>query len=74
MSIFGYNLSFGKYHMDQLIEQYKYPIGRFQPAEAYTPKSLVQWIGAINSVPFLLDYCIENLDEAQLNTAYRPGG
>lgn len=60
--------------MEQLIEQYTYPIGRFKPAENYTPKTLAQWIGSINSIPLLLDYCVENLDEEQLNTAYRPGG
>ena len=32
------------------------------------------WIGLIESIPLVLDYCIENLDEAQLNTPYRPGG
>ncbi|WP_442591561.1 YfiT family bacillithiol transferase [Pedobacter sp. AW31-3R] len=60
--------------MEDLIEEYAYPIGRFQAAENYTSKSLTQWIGSINSIPLLLDYCIENLDEAQLNTPYRPGG
>jgi hypothetical protein len=55
-------------------EEHSFPIGRFIPAETYTPKLLERWIGSIRSVPLLLDYCIENLDEAQLNTPYRNGG
>jgi hypothetical protein len=55
-------------------EEHSYPIGRFVPAETYTPQLLERWIGSIKSVPLLFDYCIENLDEAQLNTPYRPGG
>jgi hypothetical protein len=60
--------------MESNNEEHIYPIGRFKPAESYTERNLVSWIGAINSIPLLLDYCIENLDEAQLNTPYRPGG
>lgn len=60
--------------MENTLELHSFPIGRFIPAEAYTPQSLAVWIGSIKSVPLLLDYCIENLDEAQLNTPYREGG
>jgi len=60
--------------MEDLQEKYSYPIGRLVPAETYTEKSLTQWIGSIQSIPLLFDYCIENLDEAQLNTPYREGG
>jgi len=56
------------------IEKHAYPIGRFVPATEYTPQLLNAWISSIKSVPLLLDYCIENLDEAQLNTPYREGG
>ena len=51
-----------------------YPIGRFIPSADYNDDKLASWIGGIRSVPLLLDYCIENLDEAQLNVPYRPGG
>lgn len=51
-----------------------YPIGRFIPAVNYSQNNLDSWIGSIRSVPLLYDYCIENLDEAQLNMPYRPGG
>nr|WP_121269552.1 putative metal-dependent hydrolase [Pedobacter schmidteae] len=60
--------------MEDTLEKYKYPIGRFQPAKKYNADSLASWIGGIRSAPLLFDYCIENLDEAQLNTAYRVGG
>jgi hypothetical protein len=56
------------------IEKYSYPVGRFVPAETYNDKLLERWIGSIRSIPLLFDYCIENLDEAQLNTPYRDGG
>jgi len=60
--------------MEDLQEKHSYPIGRFVPADTYTEQSLAAWIGSIRSIPLLLDYCIENLDEAQLNVPYREGG
>ncbi len=60
--------------MNNSLEQLMYPIGRFAPAVTYNPDQLASWIGGIRSAPLLFDYCIENLDEAQLNTPYRPGG
>lgn len=60
--------------MEDSMEILKYPIGRFVPAKGYDPDRLGSWIGGIRSLPLLLDYCIENLDEAQLNMPYRPGG
>lgn len=60
--------------MEESLEILSYPIGRFKPAPAFDEDSLASWIGSIRTIPLLLDYCIENLDEAQLNTSYRPGG
>lgn len=60
--------------MEDQLEKHSYPIGRLVPAENYTEKSIEPWINSIRSIPLLLDYCIENLDEAQLNTPYRLGG
>jgi len=60
--------------MENDIEDLTYPIGRFIPATKYSPDNLVSWINGIRSAPLLFDYCIENLDEAQLNMSYRPGG
>ncbi len=61
-------------NQDYTLEEMMYPIGRFVPAKSYSPDNLASWIGGIRSAPLLFDYCIENLDEAQLNTPYRPGG
>ena len=58
----------------ELIESHVYPIGRFKPAVSFNKDTLTSWIGNISSLPLLLDYCIQNLDEAQLNFPYRPGG
>ncbi|MDR6782000.1 hypothetical protein ABIE26_001511 [Pedobacter africanus] len=60
--------------MENDLEKLKYPTGRFVAARQYNPDTLASWIGGIRSAPLLFDYCIENLDEAQLNTPYRPGG
>ena len=60
--------------MDSRQESYAYPIGKCKLEANYTPKLVSKWIGAIASVTLLLDHCIENLDETQLNTPYRDGG
>lgn len=59
---------------EDLEESYRYPIGRFKPAGAFTPQNRMAWIGSIRSIPLLLDYCIENMDEEQLLAPYREGG
>lgn len=60
--------------MTEETEQLAYPIGRFQRPEVYDETLLNQWISKIEAAPKWYDYVIENLDEAQLNTPYRPGG
>ncbi len=60
--------------MEDNMEILRYPVGRFQKPESYTPQLLEQWIAAIEALPSWLDVCIENLDASQLQTPYRPGG
>lgn len=60
--------------MEDTIEQLAYPIGRFEAPSAYDDTLLQQWTGKIEAAPNWYDYVIENLDEAQLQTVYRPGG
>lgn len=60
--------------MDDSHEQLRYPIGRFEAPETYPPELQNDWIAAIEALPNWLDPCIENLDEEQLDTPYRPGG
>jgi len=56
------------------LELLKYPIGKYQKPAAYTPELLHEWISIIEALPSWLDVVIENLDEQQLQTPYRPGG
>ena len=60
--------------MDDSHEQLRYPIGRYEAPERYQPELQTEWIASIEALPKWLDYCIENLDEQQLDTPYRPGG
>lgn len=60
--------------MNPELEQLAYPIGRFEVPDGYEEASLNQWISKIEAAPNWYDYVIENMDEAQLNTPYRPGG
>ena len=50
-----------------------YPIGRYQP-HAYSENQKELWLNDIKFLPQLLENAIVNLDEAQLQTPYRPGG
>lgn len=56
------------------LEVLKYPTGRYQRPEEYTEAAFKKWLSTLSAVPQWLDVCIENLDEHQLNTPYRPGG
>lgn len=60
--------------MEENLEELRYPIGRYTKPETYNESLLREWIGAIDALPKWLDVCIENLDEHQLQTPYRPGG
>lgn len=55
-------------------EQLIYPIGRHQAPAHYTPELVADWVADIRILPRLLDYCLENLDAAQLEEPYREGG
>ena len=60
--------------MDDSLEDLQYPIGRHDTPDTYRPELQNDWIAAIEALPSWLDVCIENLDAAQLETPYRPGG
>lgn len=51
-----------------------YPIGRFQKPQQFSMDAVKDAIEDIAILPRLLDYCIENLDEAHLTSPYREGG
>ncbi|OJW83000.1 MAG: metal-dependent hydrolase [Bacteroidetes bacterium 46-16] len=52
----------------------KYPIGKYEKPASHDAGLLQEWMAAIDALPSWLDVVIENLDEAQLQTPYRPGG
>lgn len=60
--------------MHDNLEALKYPIGRHQSPDTYDANKLNEWISVLEALPGWLDTCIENLDEAHLQTPYRPGG
>jgi len=55
------------------MEELKYPIGKYieQP---FSETQLGEWLFSIETLPMLMEEAIENLDEAQLQTPYRPEG
>lgn len=60
--------------MTDNLEELRYPIGRYTKPEIYTEADLKEWISVLEALPNWMDLCIENLDEAQLQTPYRPDG
>jgi uncharacterized damage-inducible protein DinB len=55
------------------MEELRYPIGKYQP-QPFSAKQLEQWLIDIQFLPQHLENAVLNLDEQQLNTAYRPEG
>ena len=60
--------------MTDTMEELKYPTGRYQRPEGYTPELLKEWLSALKGLPMWMDACIENMDAHQLQTPYREGG
>ncbi len=52
----------------------RYPIGEYPLPKGFSPASIPGWTDLLENFPRWLDVLIENLDEAQLHTPYRPGG
>ena len=52
----------------------KYPIGTFQFDDEITSSVISVWIDEIEDLPRLLRKAVKNLDNEQLDTAYRCGG
>lgn len=51
----------------------KYPIGQYDP-KPFSQSQLREWLGDIEWLPAQLEFAIQNMDENQLQTPYRPGG
>lgn len=56
------------------IEVLAYPIGKFELPLEYDETLIQKWIDRLEVSPKWYDTAIENLDEAQLKTPYRPEG
>jgi hypothetical protein len=57
-----------------IIEELKYPIGRFEKPATITAETLSKWISDILYFPERLKNEVNHLTDEQLNTHYRPGG
>jgi hypothetical protein len=51
----------------------RYPIGRYEP-KPFSEEQKNEWLNNIRQLPTELEYAIQNLDTAQLQSPYREGG
>jgi DinB superfamily len=51
----------------------QYPIGQYEP-QPFSARQKQEWLQDIQFLPGLLEQAIENLDNYQLDTPYRPDG
>ncbi len=52
----------------------RYPIGRYRPPQTIDQPTRAAWIVEIDALPANLRQSLADLNEAQLDTPYRPGG
>ena len=52
----------------------QYPIGKYVPIPDPDVATLTRWIDDIAAAPEILRAAVQGLDDAQLDTPYRPGG
>ena len=52
----------------------RYPIGKFEQKENYSPEDIRQCIHRIAGLPAKFEKVIQGLSDSQLNTPYRDGG
>lgn len=55
-------------------EQLRFPVGRYRPPKPIHVGNREAWIGEIEALPRNLQHAIAGLNDAQLDTPYRPGG
>ncbi|WP_067150629.1 YfiT family bacillithiol transferase [Pseudotamlana agarivorans] len=56
------------------LEKLRYPIGKFECPKSISNSDLNMWISVLEQFPKRLESLVENLNDAQLDTEYRPGG
>jgi len=59
---------------DEALEQLRYPVGRFSFGADFSPEEVSRAIEDIRALPARLSEAVAGLDDAQLDTRYRPGG
>jgi hypothetical protein len=63
-----------KSSMETTVADLRYPVGRFAPAESPDDNVRRRAIDDIGALPARLHAAVAGLDDAQLDTPYRPGG
>ncbi|MEC7771474.1 MAG: putative metal-dependent hydrolase [Bacteroidota bacterium] len=58
----------------EVLEQLRYPIGKFEIPETVTETALEEWISILETLPRRLPNLVTPLSEEQLETPYRPNG
>ncbi|MBO0341702.1 MAG: YfiT family bacillithiol transferase [Allomuricauda sp.] len=58
----------------EVLEQLRYPIGKFEIPETVTETALEEWISILETLPRRLSNLVTPLSEEQLETPYRPNG
>lgn len=59
---------------NETLEKLKYPIGQFEAPETITQTHLDNWIEILETLPAKVEALVKDLDAAQLQRTYRPGG
>lgn len=57
-----------------MIDDLRYPIGKFERSSEITPEMRVEFIQTIKDLPAKIKEAVEGLSEEQLETPYRPDG
>jgi uncharacterized damage-inducible protein DinB len=55
------------------MKENQYPIGKYEPQQ-FSVEQLKKWLLDIETLPQQMEYAVQNLDAAQLDTPYRDGG
>jgi hypothetical protein len=60
--------------MTHSAQDLRYPIGRFQPPDVYTPELRARWIAQIAAAPARFRRAVAGFTPEQFDTPYRPEG
>ncbi len=64
----------GRRAMATVVDDLRYPVGRYTPPDSVDAAQRAEWIGQIAAMPARLHAAVAGLTEEQLDTPYRPGG